>query len=103
METSAGKVAIVKIGASLVGRIRINYTDFVACSSLKSPVKAEFSKKVPVEKGAELGAFELGSTVVLLFPEGKVKLCEITGKKVKMGEKNCNITYLKIYMDLSVD
>jgi phosphatidylserine decarboxylase len=41
-----------------------------------------------VAKGAELGAFEMGSTVILLFEPGRVALDGrlVPGAKLRMGE-----------------
>ena len=41
-----------------------------------------------MEKGAELGAFEMGSTVILVFEPGRVKLSErlAPGASVQVGE-----------------
>lgn len=87
LETSLGKVAVVAVGACLVGRIRASYCGFVAKSSVIAPVKCEFSRKIDVKKGDELGMFELGSTVILLFQKEKAKFGKIkSGERVNMGE-----------------
>jgi len=43
---------------------------------------------LPVEKGSELGAFEMGSTVILLFGPGKVALSPqlAPGDRLRMGQ-----------------
>ena len=40
-----------------------------------------------VEKGDELGAFRLGSTVVLVFPPGTADLVGEVGQAVRFGER----------------
>lgn len=44
-----------------------------------------------LKKGDELGYFEFGSTVVLLFKKDQIKLEEIHNKEIKMGEKIAEI------------
>ncbi len=118
METSAGKIAVVKIGACLVGRIRAGYAGFIADSAMKDGLEKKFARKIipshfdygrkalqssianadgkllkrnfkiAIKKGDELGAFELGSTVILLFRKKRIIFGRIKeGMKVRMGEK----------------
>lgn len=88
METSAGKIAVVKVGACLVGRIRAVYAGFIADSTIKEALKKEFARNISMKKGDELGVFELGSTVILLFGKKRVRLGRIKeGMNVRMGEK----------------
>ena len=44
--------------------------------------------EIGVEKGTELGAFEMGSTVILLFEPGRAALLErvVEGARVRVGE-----------------
>lgn len=61
------KSAIVKVGATIVGKIKVTYCDVE--SNISKNVRAEtFHEKPLVSKGDELGLFAMGSTVVLLFP-----------------------------------
>ena len=93
METRAGKVAVIKVGACLVGRIRASYCGFVAKSSVKAPVKCGFTHKIDVTKGDELGMFELGSTVILLFQKDKIKFGKMkSGERIMMGESIARIS-----------
>jgi phosphatidylserine decarboxylase len=46
-----------------------------------------FSQPPPIRRGDELGTFHLGSTVVLLFEPGRVKLEPMTaGQRIRLGE-----------------
>jgi len=69
---------VVKVGAMNVGRIPVNHS---------LPYSSE-DKKVYM-KGQEIGRFEFGSTVILLFEKDKFKLdSDITiDTKVKIGQK----------------
>ncbi|MEN9798022.1 MAG: phosphatidylserine decarboxylase [Pseudomonadota bacterium] len=71
LRTPAGRVAVVKVGATNVSRIRATYDDVITHTD--QPGKQHrYGKAIPVEKGGELGVFEMGSTVILLFEKGRV-------------------------------
>lgn len=73
METTLGKVAIVKVGATCVSRIKVAYDDTV-CTHLDEPARVHtYETPIPLEKGQELGRFEMGSTVILLFETGRIR------------------------------
>lgn len=68
--TPVGEVATVMVGATAVGHITLAY-----------------HPPCPVKRGAELGAFHLGSTVVLLFQPGRIQLEPLTeGQRLRLGE-----------------
>lgn len=73
LSCSAGRVAVVKVGALHVGRIRLSF-DVIATNSAKSGFCRHYEDPIGIEKGEELGWFELGSTVVLVFEPGRVEL-----------------------------
>jgi phosphatidylserine decarboxylase len=54
----------------------------------RSMQRGDYAPPRPVEKGAELGAFEMGSTVILAFEPGRVRLSERLrpGARVRVGE-----------------
>ena len=66
-----GQVAEVKVGATIVGRIRLSYIDYYTNRWITPRSKhQQLDEPVPLKKGDELGMFELGSTVILLFQKG---------------------------------
>jgi phosphatidylserine decarboxylase len=71
LDTPAGRCAVVMVGATCVGRIRAAYDDVLAESG-RPAASRSFDPPLPVVKGDELGRFEMGSTVVLLFASGRV-------------------------------
>ena len=84
------RVAVVKVGATCVGRISVVYDDFKTnltprCEGFTRNVDPAFE----VEAGAPLGCFELGSTVVLLFENDKKRFVPNpdlqVGQKIKLG------------------
>jgi phosphatidylserine decarboxylase len=86
-----GLTAIVAVGATVVGRVRATYDSAVPLTDqpgARSIQRGDYAPPRPVEKGAELGAFEMGSTVILVFEPGKVKLSERLkpGARVRVGE-----------------
>ena len=68
---SGAEYLVVKVGATNVGRITLSYTNILKSNTHSSLVPKETLKWQPeqllnVNKGDELGVFELGSTVVLV-------------------------------------
>jgi phosphatidylserine decarboxylase len=90
LETPLGACAVVAVGATVVGRIRAYYDPDVPVSNLPRarPVARDYATPLPVEKGEELGAFEMGSTVILLFEPGRATLREglAEGTRLRVGE-----------------
>jgi phosphatidylserine decarboxylase len=72
MTTPAGKMAVVKVGATCVSRIRATYDDVVTHTGGSAHVHT-YEKPIEVAKGQEIGVFEMGSTVILLFEKDRVK------------------------------
>ncbi|MEE4659252.1 MAG: archaetidylserine decarboxylase [Halieaceae bacterium] len=73
-DTAAGPMAMVLVGAMIVAGISTVWGGQVA-PPLKQPVTTDFTRTpapVSLERGEEMGRFMLGSTVILLLPEGSV-------------------------------
>lgn len=88
LDTPLGGCAVVAVGATVVGRVRASFDASVPPTNLPGAVMqhARYAEPIPVEKGGELGAFEMGSTVVLLFERGRAVLRLEQGQRVKVGE-----------------
>jgi phosphatidylserine decarboxylase len=88
-ETAVGTVALVLVGAMIVAGIETVWSGRVAPPP-RCPVTVDYlaaPARVELERGAEMGRFSLGSTVILLFPEGAVAwepTCT-AGSAVRMG------------------
>jgi phosphatidylserine decarboxylase len=91
VESPAGTCAVVAVGATVVGRVRAFYDPTIPVTNLPRarPVARDYPEPLPVEKGQELGAFEMGSTVILLFEPGRVALDErvVPGARLRVGER----------------
>lgn len=78
LENPNGKIMMIKVGALNVGQITVNH-----------PLPFSNELKISYEKGTEIGRFEFGSTVILLFERGKFELEKrlAIGDGLKIGEK----------------
>lgn len=88
LATPRGDCAVVAVGATNVGRIRAVYDDVVTNARRKRAVARRiYAQARPVEKGAELAVFEMGSTVVLLFAPGvRLPARLAPGLPIRLGE-----------------
>jgi phosphatidylserine decarboxylase len=60
-----GPVAVIMVGAANVGRMSLAFADLVTNSGQPGAL-VQPPRPIPIARGQELGAFNLGSTVVLL-------------------------------------
>jgi len=90
LATPLGACALVAVGATIVGRVRAYYDPAVPVSNLPKarPVARDYATPIPVAKGQELGAFEMGSTVILVLEPGRAALAPglVPGARVRVGE-----------------
>jgi phosphatidylserine decarboxylase len=86
-EGEFGKFSLVLVGALNVGSIATVWAGDIAPAA-RRVVTAIASPALELDKGAELGRFNMGSTVILLFEAGRVRwLPQIArGAQVKCGE-----------------
>jgi phosphatidylserine decarboxylase len=89
-DTPAGPVAMVLVGAIFVGSIETIWAGEVR-EARGTPVRWVYPKGEAPElaKGDEMGRFNMGSTVILILPEGKVAWERRlrSGERVKLGER----------------
>ncbi len=87
-ETAFGKMALVAVGATAVSRIRAGYDAFVTRNGQKRR-RHRYEKPIALKKGDEVGMFEMGSTVVLLFQKGRVAwdASLVEGAVLRMGRR----------------
>jgi phosphatidylserine decarboxylase len=71
LDTPAGQCAYIAVGATCVARIHAAYDQIVTHEN--QPQKAHtYPRPLAIEKGGEIGMFEMGSTVIMLFQRGRV-------------------------------
>jgi phosphatidylserine decarboxylase len=80
-----GKVAVVLVGAANVGRISLAFSPIVTHTGLPAALEVP-AEPIPIARGGELGAFNLGSTVVLLAADPRLEAVAGAGSLVRMGE-----------------
>ena len=82
IETQYGLVAMVKVGATGVGKIRVTYDENLSTNRWFRISKEHFYEDGKnIAKGDEIGRFEMGSTVMLLFEKNSVDLFDIEEKQ----------------------
>lgn len=88
IKTDRGRIAVCKIGAMNVGRISLSYAGIQTNTTFRKKTEYFYEEqRMPaVAKGAEIGIFHLGSTVIVLFEKGTVKLEKLVrGDYVQLG------------------
>ena len=88
-DTASGPLAVIFVGALNVGSISIVGVGDVTPRWSRHAVRLPPAAPVrPFLKGAELGRFNMGSTVILLLPQGTVRwqAAFTAGAAVRMGE-----------------
>jgi len=80
-----GNYAVIMVGATNVGSISLAFDDFKTNKLVQKPKNVEVLD-LEFKKADELGIFNLGSTVVMLFENDKIEFSDIShDKKVKLG------------------
>ncbi len=85
MATGCGPLALVAVGATIVGRIKVVYHGVISHRRGARPAAMTLPVPYRLERGAELGRFELGSTVILLLPPDARLNALPAGMPVRMG------------------
>ena len=74
-ETPHPDLYIVAVGAMLVGKVKLEFDDLTTRRvDGGSPVRTYSAPGIHLEKGAEWGHFEFGSTLVMVAAPGRMKL-----------------------------
>jgi len=86
-DTEAGAMAMVLVGAIFVGGIETVWAGQI--TPARAGRQAPGCGSVRLERGAEMGRFNLGSTVILLFEPGGVRWDEklAPGQRVRFGQR----------------
>jgi phosphatidylserine decarboxylase len=81
-----GKVAVVMVGAAGVGNMALTYAP-ESVTWRASGERRRIELDHDIAKGDELGAFRLGSTVVMVFQPRVVQLAGEVGQAMRCGER----------------
>lgn len=71
-DTEWGPMCMILVGAMIVGSVETTWAGVVAPG--RDIATVDYSQDTPIhfDKGEEMGRFRLGSTVILLFPKGRM-------------------------------
>lgn len=88
-DTLAGPMAVVLVGALFVGSMSLAWAGEIRAARRKPydlPARDPF---IALDRGAELGWFNMGSTVIVMFPRRGPALVEgwLPGRAVRVGER----------------
>ncbi len=90
-DTEVGPMALVLVGAIFVSSIETVWHGVVTPPTASTVMTWFYQKKkaVTLQKGEEMGRFNMGSTIIVLFGKDSVKWAEdfSADKPVKLGEK----------------
>ncbi len=88
-DTELGPMALILVGAIFVSSIETTWHGVVTPPSIESVRSWKYQDDAPViDKGKEMGRFNMGSTIIVLFGKDKVKWESefVAGKQVQLGE-----------------
>ena len=89
-DTSHGPMALILVGAMLVSSMETVWSGVVTPPRGKKVVHGDWSRRnIHLDKGAEMGRFNMGSTVILLLPAKAVSSIDPyeSGDAIVMGQK----------------
>ena len=92
-ETAAGPMALVMVGAYLVGQIVTTFAGRIARNAKLNHRTLEASEQTSFKKGDELGHFNFGSSIIMLFTKDAINLEKsiAPNAKLSVGQNICEI------------
>jgi phosphatidylserine decarboxylase len=86
-DTFFGRVSFVMVGAIFVGSMETSWQGQITPPYGKVDKVYNYTEKeFELFKGDELGRFNMGSTIIMLFPERAPELKLHSGQELKMGQ-----------------
>jgi phosphatidylserine decarboxylase len=89
-DTEAGPMALVLVGAIFVSSVETVWHGVVTPPTISETRNWQYQADAPVlEKGAEMGRFNMGSTIIVLFGKDQTAWLDdfVANKPVKLGEQ----------------
>ena len=88
IESSIGKVAVVMVGATNVGKITSPLEPALSTnlSAVRKPRSWNYEKLIEITAGQRIGTFHMGSSVVVLFQNSNLKPVASIKDDLKYGE-----------------
>jgi phosphatidylserine decarboxylase len=80
-------LCVVAVGATLVGRTRVVFDPDLVTNRGEDRCDRDYADPPRLARGAELGRFEFGSTLVVLLPRGLDLDAEPVGTTLRMGTR----------------
>jgi len=93
LETEFGQIAYILVGAIMVSSMETVFNGLVTPPYANKVTEVAINGNNKLAKGDEVGRFNMGSTVILLFPPGFTELNKelVENTVVKLGEKIATI------------
>lgn len=88
-ETDLGKMAVIFVGATIVGSIATSWSGIVTPSKIREVTETSYeSQNLCYTKGAEIGKFLFGSTVISCFEKNRTEFAQNIAPQTKtiMGQ-----------------
>jgi len=90
-DSKIGKIAVILVGAMIVGSIVTNWHGQVTPTKPRTITSWDYqnNSQITLERAEEMGLFQLGSTVIVLFENNQINFSENIKPNtiIKMGEK----------------
>ena len=85
-DTEFGRAALIMVGATFVGHMKVVFTDLASNDGQPASGCVRPDAAFAMQRGEEIGVFEMGSTVVLIFDRDDLKPTVQLGDVVRMGQ-----------------
>lgn len=96
-ETHSGPMAVVFVGAMIVASISTVWSENITPNGSKTIRTWDYQdQNIQFNRGAEIGHFKLGSTVIVLFPNNQLANSAVRmNNSVQFGQKICDLALSK--------
>jgi phosphatidylserine decarboxylase len=88
IDGALGRVAVVMVGATNVGKMSVTYDSFITNTRAAETTSRDYATPIAINAGDRLGTFHMGSSVVILLEPGRIDTAKMrvsAGQKVRYG------------------